>query len=119
MADCYNEDTGGLRGLTTPARNNYFYGKMLDVQHFTMEQRYFNQKRWLLNRLALGSGVVCGLQFIVVNGRLALGPGVAIDPLGREIIVPAPVPIDPRRLTDECGKPTDDPTDQAVTICLA
>src|SRR3954449_13207635 len=99
MADYYDEDTQALRGLHAPARNNYFYGKMLDVQHFTMEQRYFNQKRWLLNRLALGSGVVCGLQFILsADGRLALGPGVAIDPLGREIIVPAAVPLDPRRI---------------------
>ena len=58
MADCFTEPIEGLRSLSTPARNNYFYGKLLDVRHFTLEQSYFNAKRWLMNRLTLGSGVV-------------------------------------------------------------
>jgi hypothetical protein len=119
MADCFTEDTQALRNLSTPARNNYFYGKLLDVQHFTLEQRYFNNKRWLLNRLGYGSGVMCGLQLTVVDGRLVLLPGVAIDPLGREIVVPVPTPIDPRQVTDECGKPLRRAEGRFVTICLA
>jgi hypothetical protein len=102
----YSEDIQSLRGLSTPARNNYFYGKLLDVQHFILEQRYFNTKRWLLNRLGLGSGVMCGLRLSVVNGQLVLSPGVAIDPVGREIIVSTAVPLDPRQITDDCGRPT-------------
>jgi hypothetical protein len=48
--------------LKTPERNRYFYGKLLDVYHFELEANYFNAKRWLLNRLVSGYGVVCGLD---------------------------------------------------------
>ena len=52
---------------------DYFYGKLLDEQHLTMEQRYFNQKRWLLNRLTVGGGVLCGLGLkATADGHLAL-----------------------------------------------
>ena len=119
MSDTLHDDSRGLRGLTSPARNRYFYGKLLDVQHFEMEQRYGNDKRWLLNRLGLGSGVVCGLKLSVAGGRIVLSPGVAIDGLGREIIVPAAVPIDPFTLTDDCGAPSKTIPAGNVTICLA
>ena len=42
-------------------RNRYFYGKMLTARDFETEQRYFNNKRRLLNRTLYGAGVVCGL----------------------------------------------------------
>ena len=42
-------------------RNQYFYGKMLTARDFETEQRYFNNKRRLINRTTLGAGVVCGL----------------------------------------------------------
>ena len=84
--------------LITPVRNRYFYGKLLDAYHFELETEYANAKRWLINRLVLGYGVVCGLD--VVAGEPAysvvIKPGVAIDKWGREIIVPKstePVPI--------------------------
>lgn len=109
--------------LATPQRNNYFYGKLLDVPHFQMEQDYFNRKRWLLNRLGLGEGVLCGLNVAAKNGQVYISPGVAIDALGREIIVPESVSLDPRALTDECGKPAgdklSDDAEGAVHICLA
>jgi hypothetical protein len=126
-----------LRNLRRPCRNNYFYGKLLDVFHFELEQNYINHKRWLLNRLALGYGVLCGLRVYVDPEnprRLRLGVGVAIDKWGREIIVPAPSrAIDPFQLTEECGHPTElypapmptptpTPTpapDQCVHLCLA
>jgi hypothetical protein len=75
--------------LKTPVRNRYFYGKLLDVFHFELEQRYQNDKRWLLNRLITGPGVVCGLDVQPHdNGRsIVITPGVAIDRWGREIIV--------------------------------
>jgi len=77
-----------LRVLTAPRRNQFFYGKRMDVQHFRMEQDYGKLKRWLLNRTTLGCGVVCGLQVGVLDGQICVEPGLAIDPLGREIIVP-------------------------------
>ncbi len=119
MADCFTEDIQGLRGLSAPVRNNYFYGKLLDVQHFAMEQRYFNNKRWLLNRLGLGSGAVCGLKLAISDGKLVLAPGVAIDSLGHEITVPVAVAIDPHQISDDCGKVIKQIDSGNVTICLA
>lgn len=86
-----NNGASGACDVKTFVRNRYFYGKLLDVYHFDLEQNYFNAKRRLLNRLVTGYGVVCGLgvsagsdgQSIVVDA------GVAIDKWGREIIVPA------------------------------
>ncbi|MCL4870809.1 MAG: hypothetical protein KJ063_17765 [Anaerolineae bacterium] len=123
MANHGHGQIEALRQLTAPARNNYFYGKLLDVMHFQMEQAYFNRKRWLLNRLGLGSGVLCGLELVVAdNGQSVwLRPGVAIDPLGREIIVPAPYCLEtPRQPTDEQGRPSGDPIpgEGVVTLCL-
>jgi hypothetical protein len=119
MADCYREEIGNLRGLVAPRRNNYFYGKLLDEQHLQMERRYDNAHRWLSHRLIDGTGIVCGLELVAVEGGLGLRPGLAIDPLGREIIVPAPVTFDPRQITDECGRVTGTIESGEVTICLA
>jgi hypothetical protein len=113
-------DSDGSPELSTPSRNNYFYGKLLDEQHFRMEQRYFNMKRWLLNRLAVGSGVLCGLGLkALADGRLTLAPGVALDGLGREILVPVATVFDPRQLTDSCGKPAGPAAPGPVTNRLA
>jgi hypothetical protein len=75
--------------MCPPVRNRYFYGKLLDVVHFELEQNYFNCKRWILNRLVTGYGVVCGLGVQLVPGTqtVVVLPGVAIDKCGREIIV--------------------------------
>lgn len=92
--------------LATPERNRYYYGKLLDVSHFELEQNYLNGKRWLLNRLIAGTGVVCGLAVTpAVNGtRLIIDPGVAIDGWGREIVAASPsLAFDPRALTDDDG----------------
>lgn len=113
----------GLDKLAAFLRNNYYYGKLLDVPHLQMEQTYFNRKRWLLNRLGLGHGVLCGLNVRKVDDQhIIIEPGVAIDALGREIIVPTAITIDPRELTDECGQPSNnliDGDEHTVQICLA
>jgi hypothetical protein len=77
--------------LSTPVRNHYFYGKLLDVFHFELETDYMNAKRWLLNRMVTGWGVVCGLdvQMVGDGGAIRVTSGVALDSWGREIIVPA------------------------------
>jgi len=82
----------GTSGLESPTRNRYYYGKLLDARHFEIEQDYGNEKRWLMNRLSLGTGVLCGLGVTksADGKRVRMSPGVAIDPLGREIIVPEP-----------------------------
>lgn len=109
--------------LISPARNNFFNGKMMNVFAFQMEQAYFNRMRRLLNRTGLGAGVLCGLDVTATedNACLWLHPGVAIDGYGREIIVPAPFCIEnPRQPTDEHGRPSGDPIEGegAMTLVL-
>ena len=78
--------------LKTPVRNRYYYGKLLDVYHLDLEQDYLNSKRWLLNRMVTGPGVVCGLDVELTDDQeeIVVMPGLAIDRCGREIIVPKP-----------------------------
>src|SRR3954467_7656851 len=88
-------------GIHSFTRNRYFYGKLLDVFHFQLEQDYLNGKRWLLNRLVSGYGVLCGLDVQPAeNGRaVVVTAGAALDRGGREIIVPCtsePIDIPPR-----------------------
>ncbi|MDB5054010.1 MAG: hypothetical protein JWM44_2060 [Bacilli bacterium] len=73
-------------------RNLFFKGKLLTVRDFESEQKYFNDKRRLLNRLLHGIGVVSGLQVVRVDDKqISLESGVALDNLGREIVVASPV----------------------------
>jgi hypothetical protein len=104
------EAAGSSNGsIVTPERNNYFYGLLMDVARFKKQETYFNQKRWLLNRLVLGSGVVCGLDVTLLETGFALiTPGVAIDGFGREIIVPNQVSVNTLKLTDDQGNPAGD-----------
>ncbi|MEJ8546910.1 hypothetical protein [Brevibacillus borstelensis] len=75
-------------------RNLFFKGKLLTVRDFESEQRYFNDKRRLINRLIHGGGVVCGLQVVAVDEKqISVEAGVALDYLGREIVVPDPVKL--------------------------
>jgi len=75
--------------LTPARRNHYFFGKILNVGDLEMEQDYGKQKRWLINRLTLGSGVVDGLSVGVNDDRLTITDGVAFDSLDS----PARVPV--------------------------
>ena len=75
----------------------------MDVQHFRMEQDYGRLKQSLLNRLTLGKGVLCGLRVRLDDGRLCVDPGVAIDGLGREIVVPVRTCVDAPAGDDSVG----------------
>lgn len=75
-------------------RNRYFYGKLLTVRDFESEQKYFNDKRRMMNRLLHGSGVLTGLQVVAVDEKsVSVEMGAAIDALGREIVVPSPMTL--------------------------
>ena len=39
-------------------RNQYYYGKLMTQQDFVSEQKYINDRRRLINRFLLGTGVV-------------------------------------------------------------
>jgi hypothetical protein len=100
----YSDDW--LRRLHPPRRNNFFTGKMMGVAQFERDQRYEMGGRWLLNRLTLGAGILCGLDVTVAaDGKsLRLEPGVAVDPWGREIIVARAVgQYDPFKAGGNCG----------------
>ena len=108
--------------LAEPQRNNYFYGKLLDEGTLRQEQGYLNQKRWMLNRLSLGKGVLCGLTVTWADDRVCISSGVAIDGCGREIVVPEPIVIDPWQITDDSGRAAARLAQQGthdVFICLA
>ncbi|MPM08620.1 hypothetical protein SDC9_54934 [bioreactor metagenome] len=70
-------------------RNRYFYGKLLTVRDFEIEQRYNRAKRELLNRVLQGAGVVCGFGVTVSDdATLMIESGLALDYQGREIVLP-------------------------------
>lgn len=73
-------------------RNNYFYGKLLSVDDFELEQRYMNDKRRMINRFVNGSGVVAGLRVVEIDEqKISVERGIAIDSLGREIVIDTPI----------------------------
>ena len=73
-------------------RLNYYFGKLMSVQDFTDQQRYLNEKRWLINRYGIGWGIVCGLGVKVTHNEedcaeFLVMPGLAFDAYGHEIWV--------------------------------
>jgi hypothetical protein len=73
-------------------RNKYFFGKLLTQRDMEAEQNYLNNKRRLLNALIHGSGVVCGMSVVKVDGvTVAVESGFALDGLGRELAMDKPV----------------------------
>ncbi len=73
-------------------RNRYFYGKLLSVDDFELEQRYMNDKRRLVNRFLFGPGIVTGLYVVDVDEQtVSVEAGFALDTWGREVIVDKPV----------------------------
>ena len=74
-------------------RNNHFYGKLMTVRDYKVEQNYINEKRWLINRMVNGSGIVSGLKVSLTKDSddkvtgFSIQPGLALDKCGREIIV--------------------------------
>ncbi len=72
-------------------RNHYFFGKLMTVRDFESEQTYFNSKRRLGNRMLNGVGIVSGLDIILVDNKtFSLETGMALDYMGREIVVSEP-----------------------------
>ena len=76
-------------------RNNYFEGKRLTADSFSVEQKYMLDRRRLLNRAVHGWGVVYGYAINAVqpNGvhanyacHLKIGSGLALDECGRELL---------------------------------
>lgn len=88
-------------------RVRYHYGQCLSAEDFETEQRYFVLRQRLHNALLHGVGTVWGLAIHRPDPperkeppegdggvRLFCDPGLAIDPLGREIWVPQQLCLD-------------------------
>ena len=72
----------------TARRNRYFSGKLLTVADYVLEQRYHIERRWLINRMLHGWGVVSGLEVEQrAGGGWRVSAGMALDRQGRELIV--------------------------------
>lgn len=74
-------------------RNNYFEGKRLTADSFRVEQKYSLERRRLLNRAIHGWGVVFGYAVKAgpvlkqsARNQLNIGPGLALDICGRELL---------------------------------
>ena len=75
-------------------RNRYYYGKLLTEQDFNSEQRYFNDKRRMVNRFLHGSGVAAGLTVVGIDEKsISLEAGLALDGAGREIVAERPAVV--------------------------
>ncbi|MDQ1486203.1 MAG: hypothetical protein QOJ62_1896 [Actinomycetota bacterium] len=77
-----------------PARVNFFDGQLLSADDFRTDQDYHRRMRYLHNRLLHGWGIVEGYEVEDAAGGVVVGSGVAIDPLGRELVLPEPARID-------------------------
>ncbi|MBQ6206494.1 MAG: hypothetical protein IJK52_05385 [Oscillospiraceae bacterium] len=80
------------QGFFPIERNRYFYGKLLTVRDFEVEQNYSRRKSQLLSRLSLGAGVVCGLGVSASDdSTLLIESGMALDYQGRMIVIEEPL----------------------------
>lgn len=81
--------------LETPTRPRYFDGRMLTARDLQDEQAYHIAARRRIALIAVGPGVVTGLRVSVESDRgcVVVSRGMAIDGLGREIIVPEAVEL--------------------------
>lgn len=72
-------------------RNKYYFGKLMSVEDFNLEQKYVNDKRRMVNRFVLGTGVVAGMNVVRIDERtISVERGFALDNQGREIVIDAP-----------------------------
>lgn len=98
-------------------RNNYFEGKRLTADSFRVEQTYAVERRRLLNRAVFGWGVVYGFAITasrqsgshddLSRGALKIGPGLALDECGRELLQvrETALTLDDLIVLDEKGSP--------------
>ncbi|MBC9820559.1 hypothetical protein [Terrabacter sp. MAHUQ-38] len=69
------------------SRVNYFHGRLVTADDLRREQEQFRARQWLHNRMLHGYGVATGLEVTVLDDELHVSPGLAIDGLGREIVL--------------------------------
>jgi len=100
-------DIGGITVIdpSTPLRRlNYFDGKFLRASDFNVEQGYLRQLVALSNQ-GLGSGVVYGYDTTLGSGdTVQIGPGLAVDPSGKVLLLQSSVSESIQSLIDATKK---------------
>ena len=76
-----------------PRRVAFFHGQVLTAADLAAEQAYHREMRQLHNRRLHGYGTVSGLEVSVTDGCVEVSPGLAIDGLGREVVVTEPLTV--------------------------
>ena len=85
-----------MNPFATPERNRWSAGQALGADDLSREQDYHRAATARTAWAAMGAGVVAGLEVTVDgNGDVSVGPGLAIDALGREIVVPSGAGLSP------------------------
>ena len=75
-------------------RVRYFSGQMLTADDFRDEQQYWLEMHRRHNKLLHGWGIVAGLGITASSGdTVTVEPGLALDPVGREVSIPASVTV--------------------------
>ena len=99
-------------------RNRYYYGKLLTEQDFNSEQRYFNDKRRMVNRFLHGSGVAAGLTVVGIDEKsISLEAGLALDGAGREIVAERPAVVRLEQL-DGFSRLSEEKNRDFVYLCI-
>ncbi len=81
-----------LPELTRP---NFHTGQLLSADDLRAEQVYQRERARLHNRLLHGWGVVVGLAARSSGGQIIVGPGLALDPYGDEIVLTRETTLSP------------------------
>lgn len=80
-----------MSGANKPLeRLKYVNGQRLDADDFRLEQDYHITLRRQLNKALYAAGIAAGLEVEIKEGdahRLVIGPGLALDDEGRELIL--------------------------------
>lgn len=72
-------------------RNDYYKGKLIDVDDLKLEQRYFIDKIKAINSALVGYGIVDGLKIQGVKNsekKITVNKGIGIDSHGNFIVLP-------------------------------
>lgn len=92
--DCCTSPAAGTRCTAALPDNpqcapNYHFGMLLGVEDFRAEQGFHVGRLRRHQRLLHGSGVVAGfpVTFDAASGELRVGPGHALDALGRDLML--------------------------------
>ena len=104
------------KGLTSLVRPRFFAGQILTETDLMELERYAIATHRMHNRYLHGWGVVCGLDVACEDcgDGIVVRPGYALDPCGRDLVVPGPQHVDAAKLVRECldaerAKPVCDP----------